>query len=207
VDGIIEERVTITAPAGDLPGILAYPEEGRPIAGLLVAGPHPFLGGQLENNVVEALARAAAKHGRFSLRFAYRRSEGEDLAEQMNSFWATGHAPQDEELLHDLRAALEFARETGPVTGIAAYSFSCWLTSRLVAEDGFSGSVALVAPTVEHHEFDTMCRWPGPKLVVGSADDFATSAGSLAGEVGRWHPPVELEMFDGAEHFFRGQEG
>ncbi len=204
--GIVEEQVTIPDGRDGLAGLLAYPSEGRPRGGLVVAGPHPFLGGQLENNVVQALARSGAESGWLTLRFAYH-SPGGDLAGQMDRFWATGHAPLDGELLHDLRAAVTCAGAIEPVTCLASYSFGCWLVSRLAAEDGFNGAAVLVTPTVGHHDFSTMRQWNGPKLVVGSENDFATPAELLAGEVATWRQPVTLRMFERAEHFFRGREG
>jgi alpha/beta superfamily hydrolase len=206
VTGIVEELVTIPDRSGGLEGVLAYPAEGWPVGGLVVAGPHPFLGGQLENNVVQALAGAGTEEGWLTLRFAYRAPDN-DLTGQMDRFWATGHAPQDGELVHDLRAAVTFAGTIAPVTCLASYSFGCWLVSRLVAEDRFSGAAVMVTPTVGHHDFSTMRQWDGPKLVVGSADDFATPAEQLTREVETWQQPVSLKMFEAAEHFFRGREG
>lgn len=204
--GIIEERVEVPAGGARLPAVLAYPEAGRPATGMVVAGPHPFLGGQLENNVVAALARAGAGCGWLTLRFAYRSAGGGDLAAQLDRFWATGHAPRDGDLVHDLRAAVDFARSLRPVACLAGYSFGCWLVSRLVAEDGFDGAAVLAAPTVEQHDFSGMASRGGPTLVIGSRNDFATTADSLAEQVGSWRPPAELELFDDAEHFFRGRE-
>lgn len=201
---VIEEQVEIFAPGGALRGVLAYPAAGRPSASLVIAGPHPFLGGHVDNNIVSSVGQAGAERGWMTLRFAYREGGG-DMLERMDEFWRTGYAPEDGSRLEELRAAVAWAGQVAPVRCLVAYSFGCWLASRLVAEDGFAGAVAMIAPTVVQHDFSPMRRWPGTKMVAGSDNDFATPLAQLRREVGSWAPPCELMIVPGAEHFFRGR--
>lgn len=76
-----ERMVAIAWPPGEgeglaLEGIHLAPQGGRepgaPLAGAVVAPPHPLYGGSMDNPVVSELASAAARAGLASLRFNWR---------------------------------------------------------------------------------------------------------------------------------------
>ena len=54
-DAVVVESVRFSAGPFRLEGELAYPEERRPAGAVVLAGPHPLLGGNMPNNVVRAL--------------------------------------------------------------------------------------------------------------------------------------------------------
>ena len=64
--------VTIDGPAGGLEGRLHLPEDGRPIAGVVVCHPHPLMGGDMDNNVVMGVCRELVGCGMAVLRFNFR---------------------------------------------------------------------------------------------------------------------------------------
>jgi alpha/beta superfamily hydrolase len=69
---VVVETVRFTAGAHRLEGELVYPEEQRPARAVVLAGPHPLLGGNMHNNVVRALGDGLARLGAATLRFNYR---------------------------------------------------------------------------------------------------------------------------------------
>lgn len=202
----IEETVEISGPNGPLEGVLSYPELGRPERAAAIAGPHPFLGGNINNFVATTIAETGAARGWVTLRFAYAQA-GRFGAAELDEFWKTGHAPSDRSCLDDLRAAVELSQELAPLKALIGYSFGCWLASLFVAADDVRLPLALVSPTVTQHDFSTLREWRGPKFVVASDNDFATPLKALEDEVEHWPEPKELQVAAGAEHFYQKQAG
>lgn len=106
----------VSFPSGDitLEGQLHLPDT-IPASGIVVCHPHPQYGGDMQNNVVEALCETAAANGVGALRFNFRgtgRSEGR---------YDNGIGEQE-----DVRAALAYLRDVPEVdaarVALAGYS-------------------------------------------------------------------------------------
>ena len=132
---VVVELVRFSAGEHQLEGELVYPEEGEIVGAVLLAGPHPLLGGSRRNNVVRALGDGLAGFGLAALRFNYRGvggSEGPplDTATHLARFWETSRVPDEAHHQDDLAAALDFLRS---VTGdhlplaLVGYSYGCSL--------------------------------------------------------------------------------
>jgi len=75
-------------------------EDAPPGRLLVLFPPHPSLGGDAENNVIRALARAGVEAGRLVLRLHYRRTESEAAdAGRSLAFWDDLDARQDYEII------------------------------------------------------------------------------------------------------------
>ncbi|MCG3179779.1 MAG: hypothetical protein BIFFINMI_02123 [Phycisphaerae bacterium] len=214
-----------TADGLTLAGELSYPANGEVRGVAWIANPHPFMGGQMSNNVVAALAAGLPAGGWAALRFDYRGNGASDgapppgeLADRMSAFLATGHAPDDLEKLADVAAADDFlAAELGdlPRAGIG-YSFGAYLLSerlRDLAQCRNGGSLnghdlaaaVAVCPTLATHDFAGLARSDHRRLLICSDNDFATPAdryrdfaAASAGMTTLW--------FAGADHFFKGRQ-
>jgi alpha/beta superfamily hydrolase len=209
---IVAEEVWFYSGPYRLQGELAYPDAGAPCGAALLAGPHPLLGGTMENNVVRSLGPGLARRGLATLRFNYRGAGGSegpaiDVARHMAIFWETSHVPDEMELRHDVQAAADFLR--GATTAdlplaLVGYSFGCTLLAHVAA--GGPCVRILVAPTVGKHDYDSFESVKDPLLVIASEDDFAAGAAQVRDWFGRLPGPKELiqERFD--NHFFRGHE-
>ena len=214
---LVVEKVSFCARGWLLDGNLSYPEEGTVRGTLVIAGPHPHLGGDMENNVVKTLAEVAACHGMATLRFDYRgvgKSEGPpmDVGGRFAEFLATSHVSDEDDLWHDLHAGSMFLEREFPsrLRAIAGYSFGC---SLLPAALGYARGdrlrgvpLVLVAPTVSRHNFDAFCRVAEPLAVLASEDDFATSVQDLDMWFSRLKMPREMHRRPCDNHFFRGHE-
>jgi alpha/beta superfamily hydrolase len=218
-EALVVEQVQFRAGPYLLEGRLAYPETRPPSAAAVLAGPHPLLGGDLDNNVVRALADGLAERGLATLRFNYRgagRSQGPaiDVAAHLARFWETSHVPDERELHADLDGAITFLRglvgEGLPLI-LVGYSFGCALLplARGNATEGVpSGatSLVLIAPTVGRHDYSAYAEVSRPLLVIASEDDFASDALELQ----RWFDglagPRRLIQGRLDNHFFRGHE-
>jgi alpha/beta superfamily hydrolase len=209
---IAVEGVCFEAGPYRLQGELAYPEAEIPRGAVVLAGPHPLLGGTMDNNVVRCLAGGLARRGWATLRFDYRgagRSEGPpiDVARHMALFWETSHVPDEMNLRHDVQAATAFVRQATagdlPLV-LLGYSFGCALLPHV--EERAVCARVLVAPTVGKHDYTPFEAIPGPLLVVASEDDFAADATELRHWFDRLPGPGELILDHFDNHFFRGHE-
>jgi alpha/beta superfamily hydrolase len=210
---IVAEHVRFPAGAYQLEGVLAYPEAEPPRAAAVIAGPQPLLGGDLNNNVVRALADGLAESGLATLRFNYRgvgRSDGPaiDLAAHLAEFWRTSHVTDETDARIDLEGAAAHLRgivgDDLPLA-LVGYSFGCTLLPHVTAGEGPLARV-LIAPTVARHDYTQYRALKEPMLVVASQEDFATPADSLRRWFATLQGPRRLVHLALDNHFFRGHE-
>jgi alpha/beta superfamily hydrolase len=211
-DALTVESIGFSTGPHRLEGELAYSGALHPLGAVALAGPHPLLGGTMDNNVVRALAAGLAQRNMATLRFNYRgvgRSEGPpgDAASDLARFWQTSRTPEEKNYRADLTAAVAHLREAvGPRLPLAlvGYSFGC----TLLPHAGLGGDtpLVLIAPTVGTHDYDGFAGATGPLLVIAPRGDFAADAGRLS----RWFDglgaPRRLVRANLDNHFFRGHE-
>lgn len=210
-EDVVVEAVRFPAGDGRLEGELAYPE-AAPLGAVVLAGPHPLLGGTLHNNVVRGLGDGLARRGLATLRFNYRgvgARAAADLAEHLAAFWQTSRSPDEAQYQADLHAARAFLRAAvgpNPPLALAGYSFGCTLLAAAVLPGDDTTPLVLVAPTVGTHDYAGFSAARGPRLVIAPEDDFAADAGRLT----RWFAglagPKRLVRPRLDSHFFRGHE-
>ncbi|NOZ39548.1 MAG: alpha/beta fold hydrolase [Planctomycetes bacterium] len=210
----VSESVAIVATAGNLAGVLSYPQDRPTIGRLVVAGPHPLLGGTMENNVVRAVAEGMAAQGWITLRFDYRgvgNSEGPSMcdAEAMQSFWKTSEVHDECERWTDLRDAsrwlCELDESMQPLV-VVAYSFGNWVLSHWLEQNGKPDVVVGIAPTLDQHDLKSLAQTSVPKLVLAAEADFATRAESIQAALPSWKNTKTEWATDRDGHFFRGHE-
>jgi alpha/beta superfamily hydrolase len=196
-----------------LEGELLYPETAVPLGAAVVANPHPLLGGDMRNNVIDNLGDGLTALGWVVLRFNYRgvgRSEGPpvDVERHLAEFVQTSHVADELDLRHDVTAAAAFLRDSAgwehPLIGIG-YSFGCALLPRSDLATAAAAFV-LIAPTVSRHDHGPWREIARPKLVIASEDDFATDAATLRDWFERLRAPKRLLQRRLDNHFFRGHE-
>jgi len=193
-DGQTRE-VTLASDALALEGVL-HPGASSPSPAVAVCHPHPLYGGDMHNNVVVALCRAAAARGITALRFNFRgtgRSQGsfaDGVGERADATAALGHLRQLPEVDDDR-------------VGIVGYSFGA-AVALLAVDEGLRAVVAVSTPTIAHGLSEIAVRCPA-LLVVGEADQVAPPSrlASLGQAVG---PEAELVVVPGADHFWWGAE-
>lgn len=209
---LIVEDVSFRAGNYQLQGELAYPE-GETSGAAVLAGPHPLLGGNLDNNVVRGLGDGLAERGVTTLRFNYRgvgRSQGPpvDVTRHLAQFWRTSHVDDETDLWQDVQGAADFLREVvgpGHPLTLIGYSFGCVLLPHVRCTGPPLGLV-LIAPTVDRHDYRSFLSLPGAKLAISSEDDFATDAGRLRDWFDQLADPKRLILRPLDNHFFRGHE-
>ncbi len=176
-------------------GVLHLPE-ATPSAGVVVCHPHPQYGGDMHNNVVMSVCRAALDSGVAALRFNFR---------GMGASEGSYDGGTDEQ--QDVAAALAHLRGVTEVdnsrVGLAGYSFGAAMALRAVDEDVRAlitvstptSMGAIAAPTVA-------C----PALFVsGDADEYndPQAIRKLAGDSAG---VAEAVIVPGVDHFWSGGE-
>lgn len=201
---IEEETVQIGSAATDLTGVFAYPFVGQPHRAALIVGPHPLMGGRLENNVVRRVGRGLAERGFATLRFEF--SGASTASDVMAEFWRTGHAPDDPQRAVDARAALDWVTDVCPgPTLLVGYSFGASLLAELLSERVLG--VVLIGATFAQHDYRSMASQSIPKLVITADNDFATPMATTRQWVAAAADPKQLVVIPAAEHFYRCHEG
>jgi len=208
----IEEHVTIPAGDASLSGILTYPADGTPMRAVLLCAPHPHFAGDMDNNVIHALAVYLADDSAV-LRFDYHGvgSSEIDLPENVSVFdyWEDIEDRRDyTRVTADVQAAADALSDaTGglPLT-IVGYSFGAVLgcmygcgTATVERLIGFSPPLARV-------NLDFVADLRKPCLLLGGTSDFACSQEALLELASRNDDHIHAELLTDCDHFSRGQE-
>lgn len=218
----VVEHVTFPAGPADLEGRLTYPEEGAPQSGVLLLSPHPHFAGDLDNNVIRALAAGLGERGHAALTFNYRGvgasgfgPPGNALAgESVHDYWQRiEREARYEEIVEDVEAGLRFLADSLPRSTelhLAGYSFGAILAALLVrtpekTRPAHPASLTLIAPPILRYPLPWLASVSLPRLLLLADDDFLYGEAEIA-ELRRLPPPVQVTVVPGADHFFRGRE-
>ena len=172
--------------------------EGRltdldPFKAAVITHPHPLYGGDMNNLVVETVAKAYHRKGWSTLKFNFRgtgASEGR---------YDNGDGEQK-----DIDAAVSWLKSNRfEQIDLAGYSFGAWVLARWSRKNR-QHRIRFVAPPVAFLDFSGVEVITGlSQVVVGARDEIAP-----ADQVGRlirsWQPEAELDIIANADHFFGG---
>lgn len=211
---LTEEQVALCSDGLALEARLAYPDDGLLQGRVLLCPPHPFLGGDMDNNVVRALSAWLASAGFSVLRFNYRgigaSASARDLGEDQAAFWQHSTCPRYEaEITRDCAAA--FAALPKLIPGAEApiligYSFGA-LPALSMAQHTPLSALVLIAPPVARWPLEfAHLRLPCPRLMVFAPDDFACPADHMRLLQQQAGEGCVLEEIPDADHFFIGRE-
>ena len=189
--------ITFPAAALTLEGLLHLPES-TPCPGIVVAHPHPQFGGDMHNNVVHALCRAANNAGAAALRFNFR-----GVGASQGSF-DNGVGEQD-----DVGGALAYLRSLPEIdtsrVALAGYSFGALVVLRYAnGRDDLSAIVAVSSPT--GGGLGTAVHLNVPALfVTGDRDEYCD--GELLQEYrDQLGDDVTVVVHPGVDHFWWGSD-
>jgi len=212
---VIEEALRFDADGLALEGRLAYADWlETPTGAVLICPPHPFLGGDMDNNVLQALSTALAGRGLPVLRFNYRGIGGSetarDLADDQREFWQHSSCPRYEaEIARDCEHALATLHRLLPgipAVSVIGYSFGC-LPALTIAATTPLAKLCLISPP--------LVKWPiapatlelnCPRALFYAPGDFACPSEAIEALHASGHGPRELQAFPDADHFFIGHE-
>ncbi|MEW6745520.1 MAG: alpha/beta fold hydrolase [Planctomycetota bacterium] len=189
------ERFLTPGPTGNIEVLFepVAPEKG-PTA--LLCHPHPAGGGNLDNKVVVAMARALREAGYHTLRFNFR---GVGASEGTHD--GSG-AERD-----DVRAMLQLARTAAQPEDallLAGYSFGCWVALPVAEEDERVVHLIAIGLPLGLRSFPLGEGGRKPLLVIqGTQDEFGGKDDVLQWASQRPTPPEIVWLETG--HFFHGK--
>ena len=187
----MEDEIRFLSDGCDLEGRL---EKNSLQKGVVITHPHPLYGGNMHNNVVEAIGRAYRRIGYTSLRFNFRGvgysqgSHGDGIGEQ-----------------EDVRAAVSYLAELHiEQIDLAGYSFGAWVNALSTITAPSLANMIMVSPPLAFIDFSAVSYLDRLRLIVtGSRDDIAPPdliEKSYAG----WNSEAQFEVISGADHFYVG---
>jgi alpha/beta superfamily hydrolase len=192
-------HITFASESGTCEGILAPAHEDDRAPGLVICHPHPLRGGDMENNVVRALAEAFAAAGFVVLRFNFR-GVGK----------STGHYSEGIGEQEDAKAALAWLASRPETDAdrlfLAGYSFGARVTLAVASTDPRVRGFIVVAPPVLRGDWPSLESSHGPKIFLCGDRDPHAPPDVLTGLVKGLPEPRRLAIFPNADHFFVGQE-
>ncbi|UCF85394.1 MAG: alpha/beta hydrolase [Desulfobacteraceae bacterium] len=187
-----EERIFIQAGEVRIEGLLDNAPGEKAV---IVTHPHPLYGGEMNNNVVEAVLQAYREKGYTTLRFNFR-----GVGQSGGSF-DEGIGEQE-----DVRAALSHLSELGKSSiDLAGYSFGAWVNA--LGLKGFDDAkrVIMVSPPVNFIDFSFLDYNAKIQLVIAGSKDDIGPPGMIEPMLATWNPEVGYKIIQGADHFYWGK--
>lgn len=190
---------------------LHYPDTLRPDRAAIIAPPHPFLGGNFDNNVVASVARALVQSGFLVLTYnlpGVGKSSPRALATaSREDFWQSNVSGK--ELPHD---AEDFLLLRDYLLDLAQLEPACF---RAVGYS-YGGAILWQAAVMEPMEAYVLVSPPesllnpmrdgvpaGHGLCLFAEHDLAFGDKGLVAAEGIARPGLEVNIVNGADHFFR----
>ena len=214
LQAIAEEYITFSSGALRLQGVLAYPEETAPERAILMCSPHPHFAGDMNNNVICAIARRLAVHAAV-LRFDYRGvGDSEiDLDSDLSVFdyWTEVEEKKDyRDAIEDVESAatvLKHAAESFDVElSIVGYSFGAATSMMFAHKAGNVHKMVTIAPPLGKVSFEFLSCCSKPSLHLVGKKDFLYSEERVEAFRRVLGPAARVVVMESADHFFRGDE-
>lgn len=208
-----EELVEIVSPSGVLEGLLAYPTEMIPTSTVLLLSPHPQLGGNMDNNVVRYLARAAAQTGHATLRFNYHGVGNSTMHNappmSLPAYWSEIERTRAyENLIPDVNAAWDLLQAALPnASGNTVVGYSLGAVLAGITVDIFpDANVVAIAPPINRVVLTGFDRYRGEKVFVTGDRDFCFEPEAFSALFDSLPEPKRHVLLADKDHFFRKSE-
>ncbi len=171
-------------------------EEAQSNKGVVITHPHPVYGGDMYNNIVEAITWAYHQKGYTTLRFNFR-----GVGASHGSY-EEGVGEQE-----DVAAAIRFLKgRRCKEIHLAGYSFGAWVLAEGLSLYQDGTHIVMVSPPAAFLEFSPNRPEPRIGLVITGSHDEIAPPSLVRSLVEQWNPEAELKIVDGADHFYWGKE-
>ena len=195
------KRTEVSFPCGDitLEGIWQVPDGAGKFPAVVICHPLPTHGGNMHNWLVSAVSRALLARSIAALRFNFRGTGN-----------SGGKFSDGIDEQQDAQAALAFVVAQADIDparlGLAGYSFGGRVSVPVAYADARVKALALIAPAIENGGWAKLCAMKIPRLLAAGSEDEFFPAAYFAAQFKKVSEPKRLQVFQGADHFFMGQE-
>ncbi|MFC1867731.1 alpha/beta hydrolase [Thermodesulfobacteriota bacterium] len=180
-------RLKIEGLLEDLPGARA----------VVVTHPHPLYGGDMNNNVVEAVCRVYRKREYSTLKFNFRGTG------QSEGSYGDGMGEQD-----DVMAALNYLTTLGKKEiDLVGYSFGAWVNAMGIKKFDQVKRMIMISPPVDFVDFSFLTCNSKIRLVISGSDDDIAGVKGIEEGLPVWNPEAIFRVVQGADHFYQGKTG
>jgi alpha/beta superfamily hydrolase len=187
----MEDKIGFLSDGHEIEGRL---EKSSLQKGVVITHPHPLYGGNMNNNVVEAIGRVYRQSGYTTLRFNFRGvgnsqgSHGNGIGEQA-----------------DVHAAVSYLTDLNiERIDLAGYSFGAWVNALTTITEPSLTNMIMVSPPLAFLDFGAVSDLNSLRLIVtGSRDDIAPPELIKTSYHG-WNAEAQFEVIGGADHFYGG---
>ncbi len=181
-------------------GVIAQPDgDLRSLPGVVVCHPHPLFGGNMDNNVVLAVALGLAEQGFATLRFNFRgvgNSEGEHSKGKL----------EFQEVLGALGLIRAWAGVDGRRVGLAGYSFGASVVLGNAGLHKKARAFALISPPLRALESTPLKKAKHPTLVISGDRDKLIESDQLYSVMDSFSHPPTCHIVPGVDHYWFGHE-
>ena len=181
-------------------GVVAQPDDhSGPFPGIVICHPHPLFGGNMDNNVVLAVAFGLVEAGFAILRFNFRgvgNSEGEHTKGELES----------QEALAALDLLKAWPGVDGKRIGLAGYSFG---TSVILGNPTLhkkASAFAFISPPLRALEGTALKKSKHPTFIISGDKDKLVQSEQLPSVLDSFSQRPECFIVPGADHFWGGYE-
>jgi len=189
------QKLELDGPAGKLEALLEAPQGTDIVGCAVVCHPHPLHGGTLQNKVAHTLARSFIGQGYIALRFNFR---------GVNDSEGTFDDGRGE--LEDVYVAMDFLSIDYPdlPLWISGFSFGAAMAIHAAAERRPAGLVS-IAPAISRITTTPTPQPDCPWLILQGDQDELVDVDETIAWVNGLDPGPELQILEGAVHFFHGK--
>ena len=191
---MVPRRVVFNAGDLLLEGMLHSTSE-EAARGAIVCHPHPQFGGDMNNNVVVAVARALPEKDFMTLRFNFR---GVGASQGVH---AGGEKEGD-----DVLAAIAYLQPMVTKLFLIGYSFGALVGLRAALQSPEVKGWVAIAPPIGFYDFSYLKTCPKPKLLLAGNEDPFCPALALTALYDTLQEPKSICLIPDTDHFFWGKE-
>lgn len=213
---MIEEMASFSSENLILEGVLTYQEaKGGRLPGVVLCSPHPQLGGSMDNNVIQSVAKSLAQSDFVTLRFNYRGVGNSTLDNPeelpLYEYWERLAQSGDYTgIVNDVKEAIAFLKSVPFVQRnalfLVGYSFGALMGIRaMVDEKALRALVAISAPLTEKDPPFLQCC-SIPLLFIYGDDDLAFPPKRGINLFHELFQRGNLEVIPQCDHFYIGKE-
>ena len=203
-DALHMVQLSIPGGSGQLEGQLLFREETTQAAGAILCPPHPLLAGNMDNNVVQAVANQLARIMPVLL-FNYpavgkSTSPRPDLP--LFEVWNTLDVGKDySSIIEAVQGVIAWSHSYFRRYHLIGYSFGACLALSALTPEALSYSA--IAPPLAEEDFSALLTLSLPICLITAAQETLLAAPDPFSA----QPGITSIRIEGADHFFRNREG